>query len=732
MAVAGRVRETRTEVPPPGEDTAPAQGPRVSARRLAAPAVPVLLGWLAVSTWFRPGRFVAAGDIAPFVRTGFRGELFELWNHRVSGAGSATSIVGHSFEVALLTVTTRLGLPAHGAQQILFSVAVGLAMAGAMYFVSAFTRRPLVTVTAGLVAVFNPLSVSLLPNPLPLVGVGTAGLLGGLVFRAAAGGRPPWWATAVALLPASYLSLNPPLLAVLPVWVLALLGPAGVLHGARGARRGVRFLLRSLPVALLVNLWWIVPTGLTLLGSRGAVDTIAVTDVSQWAWTHARSSVANVMTLTATWTWDHPEYAPWSTTLDAPAFAWLRYGLPVAALAAPLVGSARRRRIAVVFLPLVLVSVLLIKGVHGPVAGLNRALYAHVPAYWLFREPVGKIGVVLVVLYSLLAGLTLQAVWEWLRAHTGRAASAGGVVLFLCVPLASAYPLLDGSVIAGARPPLPGAHVRVPDGWYRLADRMNGDPSVDKVLVLPLGDFYQMPTTWGFYGTDAIPGQFLTDPVIQQSASGYFSVPTDFAALVARSQAALLAGETGLARRLFGEMAVTHVVLRRDYDRSFPGRDIADPDALRSPLERLARERSDFGVASVYTVGSPARVTLRTNGADVALPWSSRGPGEYTVRLPGRAEGTLVLREGYSRNWRLTGAAGSHGPALGYANGWEVRTAEPETVTLSHGPSRLARRSLQLSVGGAGVVALAAGVLRVRARRRGPPASRPPGAAPAT
>lgn len=709
------------------EEAAAASPPRRPAAATAAVlAVPFVLAAIAVNRWFETGRFIAAGDIAPFIRTGFERDLFELWNHRVSGSGSATTVVGHTFEVALLAVTDAVGIPATVAQRLQYGLVVALAVAGAMYLARAVTRAPVAVAAAGVFAVFNPLSTSLLPNPLPLVAVGTAGFLGGLVIRAAAGRRPPAVAVAVALLPASYLALNPPLLALVPLWVLAMAVPAYGIAGGAGLARAARYLAVAAPAAVVVNLWWAVPTGLTLLGTDGGVDSVAVTDVSAWAWTHARASVANVMTLTATWTWGSADYAPWSERLDGPSLAWARYALPALALVAPVVVAGRERRAAASLLPVGLAAILVMKGLHEPLADLNRALYDVVPAFWLFREPVPKIGVALVLVYAVLAGLAVAALEATVRRRRGPGWAAGAAAACVAAPLLAALPLLDGSVIPGARGLFPGAHVRVPEGWHRLANAVNGDPAVDKVLVLPLGEYYQMPTTWGFYGTDATPSQLLTVPVIQRHAGAYFGAPEAFEETVTRTEEALLEGDVESARRLLRDLSATHVVLRYDLDRDFPGRVIADPGRLRRALESMATSSAGFGVARLFSVAPPMRVSLDGPTGEVPLSWTGDGPGEYVVRLPGPATGTLVLREGFSPNWVLTGADARHQRALGYANGWRVTATEGEVVRLSYRPSRTARLAGRASLLGGGAL-LAALVVSAGRRRRRPSGDRTAG-----
>src|SRR5688500_529628 len=110
-----------------------------------------------------------------------------------------------------------------------------------------------------------------------------------------------------------------------------------------------------------------------------------------------------------------------------------------------------------------------------------------------------------------------------------RAGSRSGA--FALVGLATAalatvvypIPLWTGSVIPDQRAYLPSAHVKVPDDWHQVATAINRTASAGKVLVLPLDDFYQMPTNWGYYGVDSIAASLIKRPVLQDPPGGYFT-----------------------------------------------------------------------------------------------------------------------------------------------------------------------------------------------------------------
>ena len=66
----------------------------------------------------------------------------------------------------------------------------------------------------------------------------------------------------------------------------------------------------------------------------------AETDVLAWSWTHARLSLANVLSLDGHWGWSHPEYFPFAASMDGSVWSAFRFALPALAFAAP---DPRRR-----------------------------------------------------------------------------------------------------------------------------------------------------------------------------------------------------------------------------------------------------------------------------------------------------------------------------------------------------------------------------------------------------
>lgn len=628
-------------------------GARISPRAgflLTAYALPGLVSAVAVAAWFRHGKVIASGDVTPYVRDNLAGELTSLWNHQISGAGTTSAAITQALDVALLAV-----LPPVAAQYVLFAACTVLTCFGASFLAGVWTRKAWALALAGLLAVANPHVLSSLPNIHFLLAIGLTGLYLGLVLRAAAGGRRRPVVLALLTLPCSYLAMNPALLAVTVGAVIMSVPLARVLAGRGGAGRAFRLVFAAAPLAVLVNLWWAVPFGLATLAPEG-FSLAAVTDVGSWAWTHLRSSVANVITLEAHWAWSFPEYFP---SRPGP-WAIMAWALPVLAVAG-LVAGMLVRRIRPAVLGLGGVLVLLVwasKGLHAPLGALNGWAYEHVPGLWLLRDPFNKLAALILLAYVALAAIAFD------RLSRTRLTKAALAVCAVSV-LAYSWPVWTGAVIPERREGLPGAHVRVPDAWRAVAAEVNADPLGGKALLLPVNDYYQVTTTWGFHGADGVPAQLLHRPSLQRMPGGYYGPSVD--PLLTEVQAALLRGDERRAATGLRMLGVSHVIVRRDLAGGRPvrrglagGRPVSEIEQAVGRLDGVER-LGDHSVAGVFRVPSargpisahagvaytkdlliPASLgaatttdeTLRATSAGLTL--SPGEPGTFTSSVSGR------------------------------------------------------------------------------------------------
>ncbi len=613
---------------------------RLRSRLQSSGATPIALASFIAFTvvflrWFTTGRFYATGDITPWVRTGLASDLGWQWTHQLTGAGGPSYEIARAPEVLFNNVGRLLGGGEALGQRLLFSTMWAFAAAGGAALVGAFARRRVTVVIGGLATAFNAWFLLYLPNFLPVLTVGILGSTTAIAVRAARGERRRPILFAAVLLPLSYVSINPPLVLVVSAWSLILPVVAASLTGS--GRAGIVRVLRLLLVAALfvvpLSLWWVVPMFIALSRSVGTASVGAVTDVVAWSWTHRRNSIPNVFTLHSEWSWPMRQYHGASVDLAKPAFAWLDWILPSGVVLAPLLVGRSRRRPFLVVGALLPVMVILGKGLHAPFSDFSLRLYRTVPGLWLLREPMSKLGAIFVMIYVLAWAVSIESILDRVagfrtlararaagtkgtKASNGatetlptahrrvRVAWATLLSIMLLGPVVSVYPMWTGAATADVQPGR-SERVAIPTEWRTVAAHINDSKLRGKALVLPLGDFYQMPTTWGFYGTDNLVRQLLDRPVISRNPEGYITDSPTFDLLARAVETAIAAGEAEKSVSLLRALGVSHVVVRKDFDLATPQRivtNVRDFRPIASGLTRVRELRTsiDTGVARVF------------------------------------------------------------------------------------------------------------------------------------
>ena len=533
------------------------------------------------------------------------------WNQFGAGEG------GPSYDIVALPfyegarAAAATGFSEETFQRVWLSALVGGAAAAVVFFSLGVLSSPVAGSAAGLLATFNPYSLVTGATSVPTAAILVGALLGGLVLRAGRSdcGRHPslrlhWLRSAAS-------SCEPSASPTHPAFVVLAFALVAATRTTSGVRAAGAFLARALPVALLVNLWWIVPAALTIAGS-GFAERFATPAVEDWAWTHARASLVNAASLNTTWAWTYPEYFPYSHRLAQPPFDFLRFFALTLAVIGLVLARGRERRAAIVLAVFGLATVWIAKGLHPPLPGANAWLYDHVPGFWLLRDP-GKMLAVQSLVLALLGGMAVAAL---VRSSRPWRAVFGPVVAGVLVAGSVAYvhPLSPGRLLVkGAlsttRPMSP-----VSDDWRRMAAYLDAQPPEGKIVVLPAGDFYQLPTTWGYYGV-SFARLIIDRPVVEPGTASYFSTASAVTSTVDSLERDLVEGNSSAVLSKLGALGARYILLRRDLDRDMRGRMLVSPDALARGLARvpgLAHARS-FGLLDVYRVetDSMARFSLR-------------------------------------------------------------------------------------------------------------------------
>ncbi|HEX7097529.1 MAG TPA: hypothetical protein VF183_16715 [Acidimicrobiales bacterium] len=571
--------------------------------RVATFAAPAIVGLVVFFRWFSTGYFYAEGDIDPFVRNGLRSEFGGQWTHQASGAGGPTYEVVRAVELVYIELARLVGGTEALAQRLFFASIFAFASFGVALFVATFNRRAWLVFAAGVCGACNPFVMQGLANPLPPLTIGLVGTIGAIVVRAAAGGRRRWFGLVLLTFPLSYLVINPPLFAVVVAWafVVCLAAPFVQRTGRAGYARVAELCARAAVPAVLVSLWWMVPTWFTLTRASDAGTMLAETDVRAWAWTQRNSSLGATAALMGRWSWPDPRYHA-ATWLADPPWSWTIWILPIGVLLAPICARRQLRRAALSLLAACALLVFVGKGLHEPLGDVNLWLYRNVPGFFLLREPVSKVGVILVPLELTAWVLTTDGV---LARLAGVGAKRWAGVVATCVlmlgPAIAAWPMLTGEAVKDRE------RVKIPDDWYAVASFLEhgiDDGGDGKVLVLPLADYYQLPTTWGYYGTDHLVRQLSTRPVITLDPEAYIGDSPTFSALVRAVEEAIVSGDAASAPKLLDALGVSDIVVRKDIDHSSTIRvpNVARAEVIEAGLAQIAglERRFTTDVADVW------------------------------------------------------------------------------------------------------------------------------------
>ncbi|AEV85688.1 hypothetical protein ACWT_4666 [Actinoplanes sp. SE50] len=594
------------------------RGPLNRAALLAARPYLIVLAIdvLIVSRWFRTGTFIAGGDMGAFIRRGWAPEMTWSWNHQLTGAGSAGYTMARAFEFLLIWLCRQVGLTEYSAQWLFYTCIYGLVGFGVAYLAGAFVRSGPGIVVAGSFGMLNGFFLTRLPNPLNVISVGSVAFVTGVAMRVAQGRRVPAPIAGFALMPTSFLSFNPPMLVVAYAWAVAgTPALAALLLGRRAAGRLIKWFVAAVPWVIGLNAWWLVPLAQSFVGGGGATANATFTDPTNWSWSQVNNLPPNILTMVANWAWFLPQYLPFAADLDRPWWIWIRYLLPALVFAAPLLAPRRLRRVALGLLAVILVFVFLAKGLRPPLARVNLLLYLHAPGFWLFREPMSKLGQLLVSFFGVMLAIGVAGMPAVVRRVVPRrrpyayAAAAIPLLLVLAYP----FPIYTGGVMPDERPSQPSMHVRVAQQWWDTAARIDADPRPGKVLVLPLDDYYQMPTTWGFFGADSIANLLIKHPVVQPKPEGYFGDVPGFAAHLRLVEAALLAGDLTAVPKLLDAIGASRVIVRHDLVRGLPNRYFADDRLLAAAMTRVPGATLESGgLLDVFRLGDGADPTVRT------------------------------------------------------------------------------------------------------------------------
>jgi arabinofuranan 3-O-arabinosyltransferase len=673
-------------------------------------AVVVVAGF-AVQTWVRPGTTIAGGDIVAPDGTAWIGRLFEPWTWGGSSLGEPSQLPLALPWAAVVSLVHAFGGNIEVAQRIWYTtlfVGAGLAALGLL---ASLRMGPMASLTGTAVYVFNPYVitwVNTFDNYLAALVVVAA--IPAALIAAGTGRLSARWSAALvaATTPLiGYAFLNPPLVGMIVVVLVAPPLVVAWVEGKDAAIRCVRALLLAIPLLLVASAYWTVPAFLHL--SSGIPS--AFTAVSAWTWTEGRATIRNALWLNTHWGWNFTEYFPYGGSYSVLPLSLLRFALPAIAFSSLCLTQIadrehrflrdRQLRLAVAASTVAVLVIVFSTGTNPPGDTIFMPLY-NLPFGWLLREP-GRFLMLVALAYAVLTAILVDALLyklsmsdllseRWPQLAASRFAIAP---LSLGTAMLLGFPLYTGGFVPDTRPTLATwavsarqTHVQMPAYWTEMARFADGLPVQGAVLVMPPDDWYEMPYTW-YYGTDAFIVQLFKRRVLVPNTQTYTPASSGLIGAVDLTAQSILHKDWGQAETLVTVLNAPLVLVREDIQAPFPNHSIPLPHALAEALNAspnfvLVRKIGSldlFALRSTLSeteVGTPFR-TINTRTPDLRL-LPLLPPNTALVSGESRAGVPKVLQAPQLEGWQAQGDTVVWRPPA--PAGWTYRIGDLESRTV--------------------------------------------------
>lgn len=357
-------------------------------------------------------------------------------------------------------------------------------------------------------------------------------------------------------------------------------------------------------ISIPINLWWVIP----VLNYYSWSSTVLNPEVSVtvWSWTHNRASFLNLFWLNGSWGW-RPEYFPYYDSYSNPVLIALTF-VPFLLAAAALLFKSSKSRFNTYIMLFILIFIFLAKGLHEPFSQLNLLFYTYIPGMAMFREPTTKFTMALMPFLALLIGYAVHYIvnMDIGKYKPSKLTRTVVTTFFILSFVISAYPLVTNPIEAKT-PQLPfSSYIKIPIYWNEATDWLNNQPGEHRILITPPDDFYSMPYTWGYYGTEQFLTRYIQKPILVTYYHPY-RIDPDTAATLEYLGKTIIYNKTAEFKALLDLLNVRYILQRNDIQPNFTGRNIVPPEEMQAffasqPYIRLAQK---FGQLDIYEYADP-------------------------------------------------------------------------------------------------------------------------------
>jgi hypothetical protein len=377
------------------------------------------------------------------------------------------------------------------------------------------------------------------------------------------------------------------------------------------ARRILGNLAVVLIITLLLSAWWIVPI-LVYYVPTSSTQLQSNVNVLDWSWTQTRASFMNLFWLNGVWGW-RPEYVSYYNYYSNNFALMVLVFMPFLIAAAGLYFRDENRKLNAYLMLVLLLFLFLAKGLHEPFGLANLFLYNNVPFMNMFREPVSKFSMIAVPFLALLVGFAVDKIAGIpALSVSGRRQVYSKVMVVGCIVIfiVASFPILSNPIESKTEQIPFSSYVQIPQYWYDASKWLNGFGGDFRILITPLDDYYQIPYSWGYYGSDTFLQRLIFKSTIGPCISSAYVVNPDTILLINQLRDSIQYNRTQEFETLLSLLGVRFILERNDLDYEYMtsmDREIVYPEKMRGFLQAQPNVRfvRTIGKLDIYEYSQP-------------------------------------------------------------------------------------------------------------------------------
>lgn len=593
----------------------------------------VLIGMIPL-LWYRPEYIVAKGDYYPYIFNveNFVDNLY-LWSS--NNLGNPLHRPAYSLYGLLWVFSQFLMINAGLWQMILRMIYLISATFSMLYLAkTVYPGKEIVTIVASIFYIFNFSTMLILLNIgmiwtyafLPLL---IAFLIKAVTQTQNAGKHAIYFALTFTVV-SSISSMNLANVALMLISLGSVLLYYIIFQRKIDAKSLIKNLTLILVTTFLVSLWWIIPI-LNYYLLSPSMQLQQEVNVSMWSWTHARSSFLNLFWLNGRWGW-RPEYSSYYYFYSNNAVLIFLLFIPFLLASTSLLFKDEKSKFNAYLMIMILLFMFLAKGLHEPFSYVNLFLYNYIPYMNMFREPVSKFTLIMIPFLALLIGYVTDKIAKNLvtrKLTQSNVCSKIFITSVVLIFIISTFPILTNPIETKTEEIPYSSYVKIPQYWYETNEWLNNKTGDFKILVTPLDDYYQVPYSWGYYGTDSFIERLIQKPVISPCYEFSYIVNTNVAMLMNQLRDAIKYNRTEEFEVIMSLLNVKYILQRNDLDYGYmalTNRDIINPEKMKSFLSNQPN------ITLVKTIGE-LDIYEYTEAQPYVHIFESKQPQQYNIEI---------------------------------------------------------------------------------------------------